>query len=345
MLEAHSFHNCAVDCPPELYDSRIGLPPCTYQGQQFIFGCPYKLRDINPNGKPSAQEIAVAGMLEPAHLLDIVQNFIAYKDEDSGIRVKLVPRYMQYRGANKIIERLRNSAKGEKGGTLWHTQGTGKTLTMMFVIRKMYNSFDLNNYKVVLIVDRKDLQTQMFKTTKTVKYAVNTADSIEGLKKLIANTASDVTVAMVHKFGDVEKDKDKKKSGTLEQRTSASTFPILNTSDRILVMIDEAHRSEYSELAANMWKSMPNSVKVAFTGTPITKTVDNFGGYIDTYTMKQAEEDGIVVEIKYEGRATDSEITDHDAMNHAFIDIFGYRGIPHRQRRGHGNCSDFSAFR
>lgn len=284
----------------------------------------YKLRDVNPNGKPSVQEIAVAGMLEPAHLLDIVQNFIAYKDEDNGIRVKLVPRYMQYRGASKIIERLRNAAKGEKGGTLWHTQGTGKTLTMMFVIRKMYNSYDLNNYKVVLIVDRKDLQTQMFKTTKTVKYAVNTADSIEGLKKLIANTASDVTVAMVHKFGDVEKDKDKKKSGTLEQRTSASTFPILNTSDRILVMIDEAHRSEYSELAANMWKSMPNSVKVAFTGTPITKTVDNFGGYIDTYTMKQAEEDGIVVEIKYEGRATDSEITDHDAMNHAFIDIFGY---------------------
>lgn len=288
---------------------------------------PYKLRDINPNGKPSAQEITVAGMLEPSHLLDIVQNFIAYKDEDNGIRVKLVPRYMQYRGASKIIERLRNAAKGEKGGTLWHTQGTGKTLTMMFVIRKMYNSYDLNNYKVVLIVDRKDLQTQMFKTTKTVKYGINIAGSIDGLKGLIQNTASDVTVAMVHKFGETEKNKadvGKKKAGSLEQRTSVSTFPVLNTSDRILVMIDEAHRSEYSELAANMWKSMPNSVKVAFTGTPITKTVDNFGGYIDTYTMRQAEEDGIVVEIKYEGRATDSEITDHDAMNHAFIDIFGY---------------------
>jgi len=287
---------------------------------------PYKLRDINPNGKPSAQEIAVAGMLEPSHLLDIVQNFIAYKDEDNGIRVKLVPRYMQYRGASKIIERLRTADKGEKGGTLWHTQGTGKTLTMMFVIRKMYNSFDLNNYKVVLIVDRKDLQTQMFKTTKTVKYAINIAGSIDGLKDLIKNTASDVTVAMVHKFGEMEKNGDKKdkKTGSLKQRTLGSTFPVLNTSDRILVMIDEAHRSEYSELAANMWKSMPNSVKVAFTGTPITKTVDNFGGYIDTYTMRQAEQDGIVVEIKYEGRATDSEITDHDAMNHAFIDVFGY---------------------
>lgn len=288
---------------------------------------PYKLRDINPNGKPSAQEITVAGMLEPSHLLDIVQNYIAYKDEDNGTRVKLVPRYMQYRGASKIIERLRKEATGEKGGTLWHTQGSGKTLTMMFVIRKMYNSYDLNNYKVVLIVDRKDLQTQMFKTTKTVKYTVNTAESIDGLKKLIANTASDVTVAMVHKFGEPDKDKNEKgraKSASLHQKQATSTFPVLNTSDRILVMIDEAHRSEYSELAANMWKSMPNSVKVAFTGTPITKTVDNFGGYIDTYTMKQAEEDGIVVEIKYEGRATDSTITDHDAMNHAFIDVFGY---------------------
>lgn len=288
---------------------------------------PYKLRDIKPNGKPSAQEITIAGMLEPSHLLDIIQNFIAFKDEDNGNHVKICPRYMQYRGANKIIERLRKAATGEKGGTLWHTQGTGKTLTMLSVIRKMYNSFDLNNYKVVLIVDRKDLQTQMFKTTKTVKYAVNTADSIEGLKKLIANTASDVTVAMVHKFGEAEKNADKKskkKYASLKQRTSVSTFPVLNTSDCILVMIDEAHRSEYSELAANMWKSMPNSVKVAFTGTPITKTVDNFGGYIDTYTMKEAEEDGIVVEIKYEGRATDSEITDHDAMNRSFIDVFGY---------------------
>lgn len=287
---------------------------------------PYKLAEINLNGKPSAQEVTVAGMLEPSHLLDIVQNFIAYKDEDNGIRVKLCPRYMQYRGANKIIERLRKAAKGEKGGTLWHTQGTGKTLTMMFVIRKMYNSYDLNDYKVVLIVDRKDLQTQMFKTTKTVKYAINIAGSIDGLKKLIADTASDVTVAMVHKFGEPDKDKDDKgkKSATLQQKKAASTFPVLNESEKILVMIDEAHRSEYSELAANMWKSMPNSVKVAFTGTPITKTVDNFGGYIDTYTMRQAEEDGIVVEIKYEGRATDSEITDHDAMNHAFIDVFGY---------------------
>lgn len=268
---------------------------------------PYKLTEIKKSGVPSSQEVLVAGMLEPSHLLDIVQSYTVFIEDDEGRTIKIVPRYMQYRGARKVIERLR---KDGQGGTLWHTQGSGKSLTMMFVIRKMYNSSDLNNYKIVLLIDRKDLQTQLFKTSSAIKYAVNLAGSIEGLKGLVANTASDVTVAMVHKFGDRGEGTEK--------------FPVLNSSSRILVMIDEAHRSEYSELAANMWRSMPNSVKVAFTGTPITKTTETFGGYIDAYTMRQAVDDEVVVEIKYEGRATDSEITDRDAMNRKFVDIFGY---------------------
>lgn len=287
---------------------------------------PYKLSDICSDAVPSSQEILAAGMLEPSHLIDIVRNFTVYGEDDEGNTVKIVPRYMQYRGTRKIIERLR---KEKVGGTIWHTQGSGKSLTMMFVIRKMYNSDDLNDYKIVLLIDRTDLQKQLFKTTRTIKYTVNKAGSIEHLKRLIASNASDVTVAMVHKFGQAEKDKyesdaAKRKTGKLNKKAKSSKFPVLNTSDRILVMIDEAHRSEYSELAANMWRSMPNSVKVAFSGTPISKTTDNFGGYIDKYTMRQAQEDGVIVEIKYEGRATDSEITDQDAMNRKFADIFGY---------------------
>ena len=268
---------------------------------------PYKLSDIRTDSTPASQEILVAGMLEPSHLIDIVRNYTVYNETDDGKTIKVVPRYMQYRGARKIIERIR---KDKAGGTLWHTQGSGKSLSMMFVIRRMYNSADLNDYKIVLIIDRTDLQKQLFKTSRTIKYPVNKAGSIEHLKRLIANDASDVTVAMVHKFGDTSKKTER--------------FPVLNTSERILVMIDEAHRSEYSELAANMWRSMPGSIKVAFSGTPITKTVETFGGYLDKYTMRQAQEDGVIVEIKYEGRATDSEITDHDAMNRKFVDIFGY---------------------
>lgn len=268
---------------------------------------PYKLSDIRTDSTPSSQEILVAGMLEPSHLIDIVRNYTVFNETDEGKTVKVVPRYMQYRGARKIIERIR---KDKAGGTLWHTQGSGKSLSMMFVIRRMYNSADLNDYKIVLIIDRTDLQKQLFKTSRTIKYPVNKAGSIEHLKRLIANDASDVTVAMVHKFGDTSKKTER--------------FPVLNTSEKILVMIDEAHRSEYSELAANMWRSMPGSIKVAFSGTPITKTVETFGGYLDKYTMRQAQEDGVIVEIKYEGRATDSEITDHDAMNRKFVDVFGY---------------------
>ena len=275
---------------------------------------PFKLSDINESGVASSQEVLVAGMLEPSHLLDIVRNYTVFIDDDEGHTIKVVPRYMQYRGTRKIVERLRGD---QTGGTLWHTQGSGKSLTMMFAIRKMFNSTDLHDYKIVLLIDRKDLQTQLFKTAKAIKYHVNEAASIEGLKILIRNTASDVTVAMVHKFND--------------RAERVDTFPVLNTSNRILVMIDEAHRTEYSELAANMWHSMPNSVKVAFTGTPITKTTETFGGYIDTYTMRQAVEDEVVVEIKYEGRATDSQITDHDAMNRAFVDVFDYVGTEEQQ--------------
>ena len=270
---------------------------------------PYKLSDIVSGRTPSSQEILVKGMLSPANLLDIIQNYDVYKEDDEGNTIKVVARYQQYRGARKIIERLRTKQTSfEKGGTIWHTQGSGKSLTMMFIIRKLYNSDDLNDYKVVLLLDRTDLQKQLYKTSRSVKYHCNVAGSIEGLRGLIQNTASDITIAMVYKFG---------------ERGEEVNFPVLNESSKILLMIDEAHRSQYSDLAANMWKSMPNSVKVAFTGTPIDKTAQTFGGYIDTYTMRQAVEDEVVVEIKYEGRATESEITDPEAMNNKFADIFG----------------------
>lgn len=106
---------------------------------------PFKLTDIKKEGAPSSQEVLTAGMLEPSHLLDIVQNYTVFIDDDEGRTIKIVPRYMQYRGARKIVERLR---KDQAGGTLWHTQGSGKSLTMMFVIRKMFNSADLKNYKI-----------------------------------------------------------------------------------------------------------------------------------------------------------------------------------------------------
>lgn len=277
---------------------------------------PYPLSEIDPTGGivPN-QEKLVWGMLSLGNFLDIVRNYTVWDGA-----IKKVPRYMQYRGARKLVERIRTN---RKGGTIWHTQGSGKSLSMMYVIRQMYHSDDLKDWKIVLIVDRDDLEKQLRQTCAVLGYTVNVAKSIEGAKKLLASEASDITLAMIHKFGETaEKDGQKKK---------VSVFPELNPSDKILVMIDEAHRSEYGELAAGMIKAMPNAVRVAFTGTPITATTNTFGGVFDTYNMRQAVEDGVVVEIRYEGRAENSTVIDEEAMNGKFVDIFGYADDEEKQ--------------
>jgi len=262
---------------------------------------PFPLSDIDPaGGIVPSQEKLVWGMLSRGNFLDILQNYIVWDGA-----MKKVPRYMQYRGARKLVEKLRS---GKRGGTVWHTQGSGKSLTMMYVIRQMHHSADLKGWKIVLIVDRDDLEKQLRKTSGVVGYHVNVAQSIENCKSLIRSDASDITIAMLHKFG----------------TKTGEVFGELNTSDKILVMIDEAHRSEYGELAASMVQAMPNAVKVAFSGTPITRTTDTFGGVIDKYNMRQAVEDGVVVEIRYEGRAENSTVIDEEAMNGRFVDVFGY---------------------
>ncbi len=273
---------------------------------------PYALGDIKNDGTmPSSQEILVKGMLSPNHLLDIMQNFTVFKDNEKGKTAKIVCRYQQFRGVHKIINRMRTGeTQAKKGGTVWHTQGSGKSLTMMFVIKKMNHLDDFIDYKIVLILDRKDLQKQLQETSNCIPQTVTEAKSIATLKPLLRDPASNIVVAMVHKFG--------------VKKAKMEVFPTLNTSKKILIMIDEAHRTQYSALAANMWNSMPNSVKVAFTGTPIDRTTETFGGYIDAYTMKQAIADEVIVEIKYEGRATDSNIKDISEMDDKFLDVFSF---------------------
>lgn len=281
------------------------------------------VQDYSINPRPAnTHDILVAGMLEPSHLLDIMNNFIVFMTTDEGNEIKVAPRYMQYRGANIIIEKLRGNEKYKAKGTVWHTQGTGKSLTMIFVVRKMQNSNDLNNYKIVLIVDRTDLQKQLKETAKAGKHKIETISSINDVTKYnsaLRSADSNVIITMIHKFGKKNDDK-------------IQVFGELNNSKNILVMIDEAHRSEYSALAANMWAGLPNATKIAFTGTPIGKTTESFGGYLDSYTMAKAVEDGIVVDIVYEGRATQTKVTNADELNQGFFDVFGYADTDEQQK-------------
>lgn len=271
---------------------------------------PYQLADIDTEGGETvnSQQVLVQGMLSPINLMDIIHSFTVFANDDKGRIIKLVPRYQQYRTARKIITRLKEkSTPAEKGGIVWHTQGSGKSLTMMFVVRAMFHDSSLNQYKIVFITDRTDLEKQLGDTAQSVGYSLKKASSIATLKEYLRSPTPDLVMGMIHKFQENE----------LQQQ-----FPQLNASDKILVMIDEAHRTQYKLLGANLQVALPNAVRVAFTGTPIEKTELTFGQYIDQYSVRQAVEDGVTVEIVYEGRTHKGSVTDKEEMNRRFEDVF-----------------------
>jgi type I restriction enzyme R subunit len=271
---------------------------------------PFGLSEIETDGSEvvSSQHILIQGMLNKQSLLDIIRHFVVFQENDKGKNIKIIPRYQQYRTVRKIVTRLKSGKTSTtKGGIVWHTQGSGKSLTMMFAVRKMYRDPELAKYKVVFITDRTNLEKQLRNTAKSVGYTVNVANRISKLKELLASTTPDLVMGMIHKF---------------QEREMQQEFPVLNESPNILVMVDEAHRSQYKFLGANLLKSLPNATRIAFTGTPVDKTEKTFGDYIDKYTIRQAVDDEQTVEIIYEGRTHEGEISDRDAMSKRFEDVF-----------------------
>ncbi|MBU8921516.1 MAG: HsdR family type I site-specific deoxyribonuclease [Bacteroidales bacterium] len=270
---------------------------------------PRKLDDLDRGaGAPNDQQRLVAGMLDHRNLLDLIRTFTLFQANDTGQTIKIVGRYQQFRAVKLAVSRLlEGRTPRERGGIIWHTQGSGKSLTMMFMVREMYRHAQLANWKVVFVTDRIQLEQQLTETSQSTGFTVNVANSIKRLKELLKTDTSDLVMAMIHKFRETD----------LEE-----TFPELNPSTNILVMTDEAHRSQYKLLGANLDKGIPNATKIGYTGTPIDKTERVFGDYIDKYTMRQSIEDGVTLEIIYEGRTLNAEVPDQEAMDQAFADVF-----------------------
>jgi len=270
---------------------------------------PYNLSHINPDKSIiTSQEVLVQGILSKNNLLNVLHTFTLFVDDPKiGIK-KIAPRYQQFRTVKKIIKRIKEGkTPEEKGGIVWHTQGSGKSLTMMQTVRAFYHDPELSNFKIVFVTDREKLEKQLKGTSKSVRFTINHADSIEKLKELLKTNTPDLIMAMIHKF---------------QERDLKTEFPELNQSPNILVLIDEAHRSQYKLLGANLRRALPNSIKIAFTGTPIEKTEMTFGEYIDKYGIKQSVEDGVTVEIVYEGRTHSAELSNEEAANAKFEDVF-----------------------
>lgn len=284
----------------------------------------------------NAQQQLIAGMLAKANLLQILRTSSVFMDTDGGPRVKVVCRYQQFRAAGKIIERLRKGgAAMERSGVVWHTQGSGKSLTMVFLARMIRASRGLNDYKIVLVNDRQDLEAQLGETATLIGGRVNVIESRQGLRAHLATDSSDINMVMVHKFLEHKLTLTNTVAEALDSylaMPSGKTFGIVNTSDRIILMIDEAHRTQSSDLGDNLFEAFPNAARIAFTGTPLIterhgekKTHKRFGEYIDTYRLMDAVKDGTTLQILYEGKTADSALNEKHAFDEAFEDLFRER--------------------
>lgn len=292
--------------------------------------------NIEPSGR---QEILIKGMFNHEILIDIFRNFTLFKQKGDNT-IKLICRYPQYRAVGKMIERLQKGTDWKsRSGVIWHTQGSGKSLTMVFLVRKMRHIADLRTYKILMVVDRQDLEDQLAETAEDTgelrhdpktKKIENIVENRQALVKLEDDSA-DLNLVMIHKFGENKEYSLESliRSGIVPQY---ETFPVINASDKILILIDEAHRSQGGEMGDNLFQAFPNAARIGFTGTPLTTprhkatTCERFGqvagDFIDTYKMNDSVRDRATVDIKYIGRQSEDHIPNKDEFDEAFEQTF-----------------------
>lgn len=311
----------------------ITTDPDDFQRWKSIMPTKYAAFTTPLGGQARQQELLIQGMLPRDTVLDLLQNFVLFTTKGEAL-VKVVPRYQQYRAILKALDRIRNNTGAARGGVIWHTQGSGKSLTMVFFVRKLRTSKDLFDLKVIMVNDRTDLEDQLAGTVQLAGEKVTRIESSDDLKLKAAGNDSGLYLVMVHKFREQQEQLSpalKRAIGIPVEVPKVKPFPKVNSSSRIIIFIDEAHRTQYSDLGNNLANAFENAIKIAFTGTPlITKrhrqtTVERFGGVIDTYRLKEAQDDEAVLPIIYIGKTTNTALTHKSEFDEKFDDLFAER--------------------
>lgn len=241
------------------------------------------------------QDKGTVSMFEPSRLLDLTKNYIIY---DAG--VKKIMRYQQFFAIHKMLERVEEVVDGptgerREGGLVWHTQGSGKSLTMVMFVKALIEDPNIINPRIIIVTDRKDLDKQIAKTFKDcgLKKGVETARSGQHLLDLVKEKNLNVVTTLVHKF----------------VSASRKRADFIDDSKDIFVLVDEAHRTQSGDANLEMNRILPNACYIGFTGTPLLskdkESWRKFGGYIDKYTIDDALADGVVLPLIYEGRYVD----------------------------------------
>ncbi len=250
-----------------------------------------KMQEVLAAGQrlPSPQDRLLYCLFRPERLLEMAYRYIVFDKN-----IKKVARYQQYFAIGETLARVTKSKGDEQrpGGVIWHTTGSGKSLTMVMLAKALSLEPTIKNPKVVIVTDRIDLDRQIWKTFLACRKTVERANSGSHLVRLVSQGKADIITTIIDKF-----------------ESAASTHDLRDEGNNVFVLVDESHRSQYGLAHAKMKQVFPNACYIGFTGTPLLKkeksTATKFGGFIHTYPMRKAVEDKAVTPILYEGRMSE----------------------------------------
>lgn len=279
-----------------------------------------KVADEKEKGVVSLDTV-LRGTCTPERLLDLIENYTVFEETRYGL-IKKVSKNHQYLGVENAVAAVTELQPGEhKLGVFWHTQGSGKSLSMIYFAGKVLRKLP-GNWTFVVVTDRQELDRQIYKTFAATGLATAKeahAESIADLRQLLSEDHRFV-FTLIHKF----------------QTRDGSEHPVLSERDDIIVIVDEAHRSQYDTMAMNMRKALPNAAFIAFTGTPLLAgeefTYEVFGDPVSIYNFTQSIEDGATVPLYYENRIPELQL-DEDVFNQGMAGILERAELDEDQER------------
>jgi type I restriction enzyme R subunit len=314
---AHEIHDVYENAVPQLFVPNI-LSFAT-EGKELFYGsirCPLEFWApwrIEGDDDALAKRLGLSeigkelgDLLSPKRLIDLMLNFSLFTSDKKKRRIKVIPRFQQYEGANMIVKRVQEGQI--KKGLIWHFQGSGKSLLMVFAAQKLRRSPELKSPTVIVLVDRTDLDTQISGIFNAADVPnVEATDSINDLQLFLERDTRKIIITMIHKFRDAK--------------------PNMNMRDNIIVLVDEAHRTQEGDLGRQMRAALPNAFLFGLTGTPVNKTDKNTfwafgaeqdqGGYMSRYTFQDSLRDEATLPLHFEPRLVDVHV-DKEMIDKAF---------------------------
>ena len=344
---------CVAHCGAAAAYSTLGAPENAYFEWKWLGSHTEEEVKGKFGVEPQGQAQLIVGLLAPATLLDILRDYVVYEPE-RGRLVKKLPRYQQYRAVRAALVRILSGGKPtERGGVVWHTQGSGKSLTMLWLATKVRREPRLANTTIAVVTDRTQLDKQIANTFERCGFPgpermersrpeseerrarrrrerPDQRDPLD-LQTVLSLGGSRTVMTTIQKFEEA-------------LTTLDGLLDLLNPSGNVIIMVDEAHRSQYGDLGALMSKALPNATLIGFTGTPIEKghgrsTMRRFGHLIDAYTIPQSVADGATVPILYEARLPELAIEGRETLDRLFDAMFGELpdNVRERIRRRYAN--------